>query len=378
MLRISSNFDSGAIEVVKLERADGIEVNIRRDVNLDPEVDFRQWFHFRLQGAREQLTSIRFLNAGQCTYPQGWEGYQAVATYDHVHWFRVPTTYRNGVMTVRHVPERDSIYYAYFEPYTYDRHLKLLGRVEHSPLARASDLGSTLEGRDVNLIQIHSGANDARKKVWIIARQHPGETMAEWLVEGLLDRLLDSNDAVARLVLQHADFYIVPNMNPDGSVLGNLRSNAAGANLNREWHEPSMERSLEVLVVRQKMIETGVDLFIDVHGDEGLPYNFIAGVEMMPGVTERQVEQQAAFIANFKMASPDFQDKHGYPPNYAGGETFKLASKWVANRFACLGLTLEMPFKDNANLPNEKVGWNGERSKQLGAAMLLPILQHVR
>jgi hypothetical protein len=31
-----------------------------------------------------------------------------------------------------------------------------------------------------------------------------------------------------------------------------------------------------------------------------------------------------------------------------------------------------MPFKDNANLPDGVVGWNGERSKRLGAAMLNP------
>lgn len=33
--------------------------------------------------------------------------------------------------------------------------------------------------------------------------------------------------------------------------------------------------------------------------------------------------------------------------------------------------------KDNANLPDERVGWNGERSAALGAAMLAAILVHV-
>ena len=32
--------------------------------------------------------------------------------------------------------------------------------------------------------------------VWIIARQHPGESMAEWFVEGLLERLIDEADPV--------------------------------------------------------------------------------------------------------------------------------------------------------------------------------------
>ena len=45
----------------------------------------------------------------------------------------------------------------------------------------------------------------------------------------------------------------VPNMNPDGSWRGHLRTNAAGANLNREWAAPSAQRSPEVLLVRAKM-----------------------------------------------------------------------------------------------------------------------------
>lgn len=67
--------------------------------------------------------------------------------------------------------------------------------------------------------------------------------MAEWFVEGLLDRLLDEDDAVSRTLLDKAVFYIVPNMNPDGSVRGHLRTNAAGVNLNREWQTPSMEKA---------------------------------------------------------------------------------------------------------------------------------------
>lgn len=31
----------------------------------------------------------------------------------------------------------------------------------------------------------HSGeAGKGKKRVWIVARQHPGESMAEWFVEG--------------------------------------------------------------------------------------------------------------------------------------------------------------------------------------------------
>ena len=378
MIRIGSNFDSGAIEIDSISTdaaVERIDLRIRRDSHQD----FTQWFHFRLQGARGRRCAIRFLNAGQCTYPGGWQGYAVVASYDRDDWFRVPTDYRDGVLSIDFPVEQDSVYFAYFEPYSWERHLSFLGRVAASSRVRVTHLGATADGRDLDCIDVASPTRDGpRRPVWIIARQHPGETMAEWFVEGLVERLIDESDPVARAVLARADLYVVPNMNPDGSVRGNLRTTATGANLNREWLEPSMERSPEVFVVRRRMEETGVALFIDAHGDEALPYNFVAGSEMLPDYSDRQRAEQAAFVAAFKAASPDFQDRHGYESGKYSTDALKLASKWVGHRFGCLSLTLEMPFKDNADAPDARVGWNGARSKRLGAAMLLAVLAHLR
>src|SRR5262249_22732596 len=238
--------------------------DLRVNVRADSHAEFRQWFYFRLQGARGRDCSIRFVNAGQCTYVDGWLGYRAAASYDRKHWFRVPTSFDGGEMVVAHAPERDSIWYAYFEPYSWERHLDLLGRADASPMARVRRLGSTLEGRDFDLVTVGEPAL-GKRSLWMIARQHPGETMAEWFVEGLLDRLLDPYDPVARSLLARAVVRIVPNMNPDGGVRGNLRTNAAGANLNREWLAPSLERSPEVFLVRAAIQASGVDAFLDVH-----------------------------------------------------------------------------------------------------------------
>ena len=379
MIRISSSFDSGAIEVVSTiaeASVERIDLSIRRDSHQD----FTQWFHFRLQGARGRACALRFLNAGACTYPGGWEGYSVVASYDRDDWFRVPTRYGDGVLSVDFTPARDSVWFAYFEPYDWERHLSFLGRVSASPRARVVGLGTTKDGRDFDGIDLSEpdAGGGKKRQVWIIARQHPGETMAEWFVEGLVERLIDASDPVARAALSLADFHVVPNMNPDGSVRGNLRTSATGANLNREWLAPSMDHSPEVFLVRQRMEATGVDLFVDVHGDEALPYNFVAGSEMLPDFTERQRTEQAAFVAAFKVASPDFQDRYGYAAGKYSSDALKLASKWVGHRFGCLSLTLEMPFKDNADLPDARVGWNGARSKRLGEAMLLPMLANLR
>ena len=387
MLTISTQFDSGAIDVVSLADPQDIQLNIRADQGADRfqgAAEFAQWFHFRLQGAAGVPVKLRFLNAAQCAYPKGWEGYRVVASYDRQLWFRIDTEFNtafdassdNKVMTATITPDTNSLYFAYFEPYSYERHLDLLGSAAESEHVQSEFLGHTLDGRDMNVLHITDASSPIAKKknIWLIARQHPGETMAEWFVEGFLERLLDVDDPVSRVLLAECVFHVVPNMNPDGSVRGNLRTNAAGANLNREWQTPTLQRSPEVFLVRQKMLETGVDLCLDAHGDEGLPYNFVAGSEGNPGYTAKIEQRENAFKAAWLATSPDFQTEQGYGKTPKGTANQTMATNWIAQQFGCLAFTIEMPFKDNANLPDAGVGWSGERSKKLGASVLQPIL----
>ena len=368
MIKISTQFDGGNVEIVDISNPSNIQLKLPKD----NAANFRQWFYFRVQGAAYQNLQLNFINASESAYPDGWVDYQAMCSYDRVNWFRVDTSYEDGILTINHTPLAGSVYYAYFEPYSYEQHLNLLGDAQSSGLCQITDLGSTLQGRDINLLTIGNQAASDRK-IWIIGRQHPGETMAEWFMEGLLGRLLDHQDATARALLDQATFYIVPNMNPDGSVLGNLRTNAAGCNLNREWLRPSMELSPEVLLVREHMHQTGVDLFLDIHGDEALPYVFLSGNEGIPSFDERLNRLQEQFKTQFLITSPDFQDKYGYEKDLPQQANLNIATSYVGETFKCLAYTLEMPFKDNNNLPDDDYGWNGQRSLRLGESILTPI-----
>ena len=139
-LSITSNFDAGAIEVLSCERADDIRLRVRKD----NRAEFAQWFYFRLTGARGERCVMTFGNASACAFPDGWRDYQAVASYDRVSWFRVPTSYDGSVLTIDHTPEFDSIYYAYFEPYSEERHAAFIGAVQQLPHATLTELGRTV------------------------------------------------------------------------------------------------------------------------------------------------------------------------------------------------------------------------------------------
>ncbi|MFC6669458.1 M14 family metallopeptidase [Marinobacterium aestuariivivens] len=369
-IHISAQFDSGNIEVVDAGKPDDIQLRIRQDSGSE----FYQWFHFRVQGARDQALRLRLLNAAGASYPDGWDDYRAVASYDRKHWFRVPTRYDGSELVIEHTPAQDSLYYACFAPYSFERHLDLIARAGQSERVRIERLGETLDGRDFDMLRIGEPA-EGRRTLWVTARQHPGESMAQWCAEGLIERLLDRHDAQAARILEEAVIYLVPNMNPDGAVRGHLRTNALGVNLNREWDSPSLERSPEVYCVRRRMEETGVNLYLDLHGDEGLPCNFIAGQEGLPWAPEALLEQERQFERDLAAANADFQLERGYPiGKFVPEEAITLASNWVGKRFQCPAMTLEMPFKDYDLRPDPLQGWSPERSARLGASLLDPIL----
>jgi murein tripeptide amidase MpaA len=373
MIRVDAAFDSGNIVVRRVTGPDDIELSIRKDAHSD----FYQWFHFRLSGARGQACTIRIVDLAGSAYPGGWPNYNAAVSADRQHWTRAPSTYDaaagNGTLTINVTPDTDQLWCAYFAPYSMERHHDLVARMAMMPGVAHDIVGTSIEGQSLDRLRL----GDGPRQVWLYARQHPGESMAEWWIEGALERLTDPADPVARKLRQQATFHIIPNMNPDGSCRGHLRTNAAGANLNREWAAPSLERSPEVLHVLAAMDKSGVDFAMDVHGDEAIPQVFIAGFEGIPSMTNRQADLLADYKARLERISPDFQTRIGYPPSGPGKANLTMSTNQVAERFGCLAMTLEMPFKDNDDLPDPLHGWSPERSRALGRDCLAALAELV-
>ena len=368
-MHISQNFDGGNIEIVSAESASDIRLNIRHD----KDSEFYQWFYFRLSGARGVACTLKILNAAGAAYPKGFEDYRVAYSYDRQQWHRWPTALVDSELTIEITPEQDSLYFAYFTPYSMERHADLIARSLQSPQCSLEVLGQSLDGQDIDLLKISGGGSQPTKQCWLIARQHPGETMAQWWMEGALEWLLDVENEQSRALLERCTFYIVPNMNPDGSRRGHLRTNAAGRNLNREWADPALDSAPEVYVVREAMARGGVDFFLDVHGDESLPYCFIAGVEGLAGWDANSQAQLDFYKNRLAELNPDFQTVVGYPPKAPGEANLTMAGGHVGERYGCLAMTLEMPFKDTTATPDEAVGWNGPRSKRLAHSCLVAI-----
>ncbi|NBC36526.1 hypothetical protein GTZ99_08150 [Novosphingobium sp. FSY-8] len=372
-IQIHSAFDAGNITVLSVDGA-----SARLAIRPDHDSAFYQWFHFRVSGAGGRTLTLKITGLNGSAYPGGWTNYRAAVSHDRDYWGRADTTWDagedNGTLTITHTPDGDFAWVAYFAPYSMERHHDLIGQTAALPGVTYRCLGTTLDGQPIDCLTL----GDGTYQVWLQARQHPGETMAQWWMEGAIDALTDPANPHGRHLRQHCRFHIVPNANPDGSARGHLRTNAAGVNLNREWHDPTPERSPEVLAIRNAMDETGVDFCMDVHGDEAIAAVFMAGFDGIPDLRAGQAEGYADYIETLRRRTPDFQTELGYPVAGPGKANLTMATNQIAQRYGAVAMTLEMPFKDHDPLPCPDQGWSAERSAQLGRDCMAALCEWLR
>ena len=369
-IAIDCSFDSGNIEVFEIS-GNSAKLGIRKD----NQSEFAQWFHFRVTGAAGEPIELKLTGLNKSAYPGGWPGYNACVSEDREYWARADSSFDkdadDGTMTISYTPASNVAWFAYFAPYSMERHYDLVSEAAASEGIELVRLGETLDGQAIDCLEMGEG----NTTVWLTARQHPGETQAEWWMEGALECLTDPADPVGRALRRRCRLYVVPNCNPDGSRRGHLRTNAAGVNLNREWEDPTAESSPEVLCIRNRMDETGVDFAMDVHGDEAIPAVFLAGYEGIPDLTDEHLAGFNDYSEILDRRTPDFQTKLGYPKSAPGKANLTMATTQIAHRFKCTAMTLEMPYKDLADAPEPEQGWSPERCKLLGRDCLAALLE---
>ena len=367
---IDASFDAGNIEVLSIDAA-----TARLAIRKDHLSDFYQWFHFRVANCAGRELVLKITGLEGSAYPGGWPGYRAAVSEDREFWGRAESSYNKaeegGTLTIRYCPSGNVAWFAYFAPYSMERHHDLVSGAALADGVTHRVLGHSLDGQPIDCLELGEGA----RQVWLYARQHPGESMAEWWMEGAIDCLTDPADPIGRKLRQLCRFHIVPNANPDGSRRGHLRTNAAGINLNREWDSPSAEKSPEVLAIRKAMDESGVDFAMDVHGDEAIAAVFLAGFEGIPSWSEELQGGFDRYKAILARRTPDFQTRLGYPVAGKGKANLAMSTNQLAERFGAVSMTLEMPFKDNDDLPCRAQGWSPERSAILGRDCMGALLE---
>ena len=169
------------------------------------------------------------------------------------------------------------IYFSYCYPYTYTTLQDYLYNLSTNPLnknkLKFSKLNRSISGNPLDLIYITNFNSswkeiDNRSIVIFTSRVHPGETVGSYVIEGVINSLLEEKN---NHLLKKYIFKIIPMLNPDGVINGCYRNNLLGKDLNRLWSEPRTNISPTIFYSKNLICINKTIFFCDFHGHSKMP-----------------------------------------------------------------------------------------------------------
>ena len=171
------------------------------------------------------------------------------------------------------------IYFALCFPYTYSNLQEYLHKISlvktNKNKIRFSTLNKTICGNPLDIIYISNFnspqiAINSRQSIIFTARVHPGETSGSYVIEGVINNLLNNSEQSNGLLDKYI-FKIIPMLNPDGVIHGHYRNNILGKDLNRMWQDPRANTTPTIYFLK-KLISINKPLFFcDFHGHSNMP-----------------------------------------------------------------------------------------------------------
>lgn len=272
---VSTNFENASQLDWEIDSTGGVNISLIYDRERSSPNRANGHWHFRIEADSGTQVTIVLKN-----FENIWNGMKGIPvsaktnsliSEDGKNWSYIPAEFIAGNRLKFIVPmSSKQMYVASVEPYRISDLEKFLDEIKHNPKVELTTVGKTAEGRPLEVIKI--GDSNAPFSVFLRARAHSWEPGGNWVVQGLIRKLLENDSAH---FLKRYCVYIMPMTNKDGVARGRTRFNTNGKDLNRGWDHPAdsvltpekyaFESWLE------RMIRNGKkpDLAIDLHNDQG-------------------------------------------------------------------------------------------------------------
>ena len=334
IINFESNFECGNLQYVYLiypqdEESTGNDSNIintpiihnyqlflQNDINTNGH---SQWFFFQVtNGKKGQKIKLNIMNFQRKKtkysngikiwyYSQrkkdeqniGWHHTEEKVEYSQNFLYNFNKGKRNYYYTLSFEYtieyDNDEIYFANSIPFTYSDVIKDLNNYtikenEKYNFFERKLLCTTITGNEVEYFNINNNMNilindknnnvGNKKGIILFARQHPGETVSNWILKGAYEYLMGFNNE-ANYLRDNFIFKIIPMINVDGVVCGNSRTSLAGCDLNRRWINPDELLHPEIYHLKELIFNfnknVNVEYIIDFHGHFGTFNSFFYG-----------------------------------------------------------------------------------------------------
>lgn len=298
-ITITTSFEAGSMGPVEQVSPVHLRCAVKGQADQDGRNRQANWYYFRLDNLPRQEMRIELTGlVGEYNYRAGSHAVtrntRPVYSYDNRVWSHFPAEAigwdeKQVRLTIRFTPEHPRLWIAHVPPYTTAHLAKLLGDIGSRTEVKQETAGRTVQGRELPLLTITGADSQGREKkvVWLMARQHAWETGTSWVLDGAVRFLVSATPDAAKL-RRDIVWMIFPMADPDGVVNGQVRFNANGYDVNRNWDTADSSRMPEITAMKRAMfawLDSGrpIDLFLAMHNQETGDY-----VEGPPGALARR------------------------------------------------------------------------------------------
>ena len=214
----------------------------------------------------------------------------------------------------------ENLYFSYCYPYTFTNVQEYLGKILNNPvnlktnIIRHEIIGKSLAGNNLDMLIITkfiSKFEDIAYRPCIIltSRVHPGESNSSFVIQGVIDFLIDPKNSFAEELRKNFIFKIIPMLNPDGVINGNFRTSLIGKDLNRLWDDPRENICPTIFytkeMIKKTLLSRDIFLYCDFHGHSNKPNFFLYGCPV-----NKKIKPNSTLIFQEMILSKIFSEKN--------------------------------------------------------------------
>ena len=259
-IKFDADFESGNLATVTTTDSVYYEISTIEDVG-------GRWFYYRISGVLDKFIQVRVTNSSVN---------RPMYSYDNKDFIRFTEAESPSISYFEKTFEEDTVFVAYYTPYNYSFLQERLSEWGQSQFVKIDTLGFTEHNFPVQemILTDTSVPDENKKRVWIHARTHPGETPSSWHFDGIVQELLKDDDVID-YYRKNIIFYLYPFNNPEGVFYGRSRTNYYGVNHEVNWNKSDDETASAVLLLKNRMKEINYEnvlsVALNLHS-QGAPY----------------------------------------------------------------------------------------------------------
>ncbi len=253
---IQADFPGGNIVV---ERIEGNTVHLRPDLR-DTE---GWWFYWNFRVAAVPAGQTLTFDFGERN-PIGARG-PAISRDGGVTWMWLGLDACNGATFTCAFPDGGAAWFAFAVPYVESDLRVFLKKGEGTSALALETLCKSADGRKVEALRAGCTGDIPRCRILLTARHHACETMASYVLEGILDAIL-ADDSIGSWYQKNVEVLAIPFMDKDGVEEGDQGKNRHPRDHNRDYDDNSIYPETAALRDRTKDWAEGVLLVaMDLH-----------------------------------------------------------------------------------------------------------------